>query len=53
MEITLVRTLQKHKKNGELYLRRPEVEAEITALNSLNVEELESRLIIPEANLQV
>lgn len=38
--------LQKHKKNGELYLRRPEVEAEITALKSLNVEELEKRCLI-------
>lgn len=42
----MVRTLQKHKKNGELYLRRPEVEAEITALTSLNVEELEKRCLI-------
>jgi len=42
----LVRPLQKRKKTGELYLRRPEVEAEISALKSLNVEELEKRCLI-------
>ena len=46
----MVRPLLKHYKNGTLYKRRPEVEAEISALESLDLSELEKRSKISAKN---